>query len=150
MTSALVAYYSVYGNTEKAGKAIAEGLRDGGVTVETLPLKKAKPSALVSPDLLIIGSPTHSNGIPDDVRHFLEALRQVDLKGKRGAAFDTRYEDAPVGALTILEEYLHSYGITLVRPGLPVLLPSWAAEGPLKPGELSKCREFGRALARTT
>jgi len=60
--------------------------------------------------------------IPEDVRRFMESLKPVDLRDKEGAAFDTRYEDEPIGGLSMLEKYIMSYGMKLVSSGLPVLL----------------------------
>jgi len=144
----LILFYTVYGNTEKAAQAICEGLKEGGVEAECRDMRKVKPEELAMYDILVFGSPTHMESIPNDVKTFMKRLRKQDVKGKRGAAFDTRYEDAKVGALKVLEDRMRELGITILRSGLPVLLPSWAAKGPLKEGELTKCKEVGRILAQ--
>jgi len=51
-----------------------------------------------------------------------------------------------VEALSVLEEYLKSYGIKIAWGGLPVLLASGAGEGPLITNELSKCTRFGKSI----
>lgn len=147
MARALIVYHSVYGNTEKAAKAVRDGLASAGVEAECRRIQETKPDDLKAFDLIIFGTPTHMKNIPDDVRRFMESLKGVDLKGKDGAAFDTRYEDEPIGGLSQLEKYMKSYGIRIVSSGLPVLLPSGAGEGPLITDELSKCTRFGKSIA---
>jgi multimeric flavodoxin WrbA len=109
-----------------------------------------KPDDLKAFDLIVFGTPTHMEDIPEDVRRFMESLKQVDLRGKEGAAFDTRYEDEPIGGLSMLEKFMKSYGMKLVSSGLPVLLPSGAGEGPLIKNELSKCTGFGKLIGEKT
>jgi flavodoxin len=146
MVRAIVVYYTVYGNTEKAAKAVRDGLASAGVEAECRRIQETKPDDLKAFDLIIFGTPTHMEDIPDDVRRFMESLKPVDLRGKEGAAFDTRYEDEPIGGLSQLEKYMKSYGIRIVSSGLPVLLPSGAGEGPLITDELSKCTRFGKSI----
>ena len=146
MARALIVYYSVYGNTEKAAKAVRDGLASAGLEAECKKTKDTKPDDLKAFDAIIFGTPTHMEDIPDDVRKFMESLKRVDLRGKQGAAFDTRYEDEPVGGLKVLEKYMKTLGTQIVSSGLPVLLPSGAGEGPLVTNELSKCTRFGKSI----
>jgi NAD(P)H dehydrogenase (quinone) len=143
---ALVVYYSVYGNTENAAKAIRDGLTSAGLEAECKRIQETKPEDLKAFDAIIFGTPTHMEDIPDDVRRFMESLKQVSLRGKEGSAFDTRYEDEPIGGLSRLEKYLKSYRMKIVSSGLPVLLPPGAGEGPLIKNELSKCTRFGKSI----
>jgi flavodoxin len=143
---AIVVYYSVYGNTEKAAKAVCDGLASAGMEAECKRIKGIKPDDLKAFDTIVFGTPTHMEDIPEDVRRFMESLKPVDLRGKEGAAFDTRYEDEPIGGLSMLEKYMKSYGMRMVSSGLPVLLPSGAGEGPLIQNELSKCIQFGKSI----
>jgi flavodoxin len=146
MGRALVVYHTVYGNTEKAAKAVRDGLVSAGVEAECKRIQDTKPDDLKTLDAIIFGTPTHMEDIPDHVRTFMESLKRVDLRGKQGAAFDTRYEDEPIGGLSLLEKYMKSYGMKIVSSGLPVLLPSGAGEGPLITNELAKCIRFGKSI----
>jgi flavodoxin len=146
MVRAVVVYYSVYGNTEKAAEAVRDGLASAGVEAECKRIQDMKPDDLKPSDAIVFGTPTYMEDIPEDVRRFMESLKQVDLGGKHGAAFDTRYEDEPIGGLTMLEKYMKGYGMRIVSSGLPVLLPSGAGEGPLIKNELSKCTGFGKSI----
>jgi flavodoxin len=150
MVRAIVVYYSVYGNTEKAAKAVRDGLAFAGMEAECKRIQDVKPDELRAFDMIVFGAPTHMEDIPEDVRRFMESLKPVDLSGKEGVAFDTRYEDEPIGGLSALEKYMKSYGMKVTSNGLPVLLPSGAGEGPLINNELSKCTRFGKSIGEKT
>jgi flavodoxin len=146
LTRALVVYHTVYGNTEKAARAIRDGLVSAGVEAECKKIQETKPDDLKTFDTIVFGTPTHMEDIPDEVRRFMESLMRIDLKGKDGAAFDTRYEDEQIGGLSRLEKYMRDYGMKVPSDGLPVLLPSGAGEGPPIKNELSKCTRFGKSI----
>ena len=148
MPKGIVIYSSWYGNTEKAARAICDGIKDAGLDVECKNIKDVKPKDVALYDFILFGSPTHADNIPDEMKKFMEGLKKLNLKGKGGAAFDTRYEGREIGGLIVLENYLKKFGMKIIQLGLPVLLPSYAAKGPLKEGELSKCKEFGKSFAR--
>ncbi len=147
MARALVVYHTLYGNTERAAKAIRDGLMSGGIETECKRIIEIRTDDLKAFDAIIFGTPTHMEDVPDGVKRFMESLRQVNLREKKGAAFDTRYEDEPIGGLSILEKFMKSYGMKIVTEGLPVLLPSGAGEGPLIANEISKCTNYGKSIA---
>ena len=126
--------------------AIRDGLVSAGIDSECKRVQDTEPEELKAFDSILFGTPTHMEDIPDEVRRFMESLRRVDLRRKNGVAFDTRYEDEPIGWLRQLENYMRSYGMNVVSSGLPVLLPSGAGEGPLMANELSKCTQFGKSV----
>ena len=146
MARALVVYHTVYGNTEKAAKAVRDGIASAGLEAECMRMQDARPDDLKAFDVIIFGTPTHMENVPEDVRRFMESLKQTDLTDMKGAAFDTRYEDEPIGGLEMLEKYMKSYGMRILSSGLPVLLPSGAGEGPLINNEQSKCIGFGKSI----
>jgi flavodoxin len=146
LARALVVYHTVYGNTEKAAKAVRDGIASAGLEAECRRIQDARPDDLKAFDVIVFGTPTHMENIPEDVKGFMESLKQVDLKDKKGVAFDTRYEDEPIGGLATLEKYMKSYGMRILSTGLPVLLPSGAGEGPLIKNELSRCTQFGKSI----
>jgi flavodoxin len=86
---ALIVYDSVYGNTEKIARAIAEAITQSG-EVKVLRAGEANPSELASIDLLIVGSPTHGGRPTPAVQDLLNKVTQPSLKGIKVAAFDTR------------------------------------------------------------
>ena len=60
---AIVVYESCFGNTYSVCTALAEGLREAGADVEQLEVSAAQGHALDC-DLLVLGAPTHSHGLP--------------------------------------------------------------------------------------
>ena len=86
---ALVVYDSVYGNTEKIARAIAEAITPSG-EVKLLRAGEMSTSELASLDLLIVGSPVHGGRPMPSVQDFLSKMAQQSLKDIKVAAFDTR------------------------------------------------------------
>ena len=56
MARALVVYYSMFGNTEKIAKALAEGLQTGGVDADICKVDLVKVDELGQVDLLYVGT----------------------------------------------------------------------------------------------
>jgi len=67
---ALVVYDSVYGNTEKAARALAKGLEDGGVDVDCVRVDAVKFDELSGYDLLVVGSPVHAWSASKPIKAF--------------------------------------------------------------------------------
>ncbi|MCK4843467.1 MAG: flavodoxin domain-containing protein, partial [Dehalococcoidia bacterium] len=70
---ALIVYDSVYGNTEKIARAIAEAITPSG-EVKVVGAGEANPSELASIDLLIVGSPTHGGRPTPAVQNLLNKV----------------------------------------------------------------------------
>jgi flavodoxin I len=86
---ALVIYDSLYGNTEKVAKAMAEAL---GKEAKAVRVGQVKPADIKDYAYIIIGSPTQGGRPTKATQAFLETLKEDDLTGKRFAAFDTRFK----------------------------------------------------------
>jgi Flavodoxins len=100
---ALVAYDSVFGNTERIALAIGGALASSGAgttgrgwDVETLRVGDVKPERLNGLELLIVGSPTRAFRPTKTVTDFLNGIPSNSLKGVKVAAFDTRISTADV------------------------------------------------------
>lgn len=148
MPKAVVVYYTRFGNTRQAAEAICEGIKEGGLDAECRETKDVKPEDLAQYDAILVGTPTHYGGMAEEIEKFVDALKEVELKGKKVAAFDTRYEGEKTGGLSELEKYMKKLGMEIILPGLAVLLPAGDAWGPLREGEIPKCREFGKSIAQ--
>ena len=72
--SALVMYDSVFGNTEKIARAIADALGPHG-SVEMLRAGEITPARLTGLDLLVVGSPTRGFRPTEAVANTLKGLR---------------------------------------------------------------------------
>ncbi len=143
MSKVLVLYYSTYGHIETMAKAVAEGARAAGATVdlkrvpETVPQEVAKnahfklqqdapvatPNELADYDAIIIGAPTRYGRMPGQMAAFLDQTGGLwargALNGKVGGAFTssaTQHGGQETTLFSIITNLLH-FGMTVV--GLP-------------------------------
>lgn len=136
----LVLYYSRTGNTGAMAKAVAEGIKSvQGVEVELN--YYVPPEALSSFDALVFGVPTYHHDMPLGIKNFLEevAVKNVDLRGKLGAAFGS-YGWSGEAPRLVLEILKNRFGMVVVEPPLLVKY------APDKSG-LEKCTDFGLKIA---
>jgi len=166
---AIVVYESVYGNTREIAEAIADGV--GAVAV--LPVHEAH-GRQGTPDLLIIGGPTHMHGLAtkrsrrvaaataqEDGRSHLEAGATIEpglrmwlhdlspAAAHHAAAFDTRLDKSPRisgAAARGIARRLRRLGIDVVAAESFLVEDT---EGPPKAGELERARAWGAELARS-
>jgi flavodoxin I len=143
---ALIVYDSVYGNTEKIARAIAEAITPSG-EVKVLRAGEANPSELASFDLLIVGSPTHGGRPTPAVQEFLNKVSKLS-QGVNVAAFDTRVASkfAKVfgyAAGRIARNLKGKGGTITVSPeGFFVT----STKGPLKEGELERAAGWAKGI----
>jgi flavodoxin len=118
--NSLVIYFSKFGNTRSIAEAIAERLsQHGGARAANL--HEFIASDLADADLVVMGSPTHFQNLPKEVRPVLEALPKRALAGKAVAAFDTSVQTwGPLMRLTAAHR-LH--GKLRKLGGKPVVRP---------------------------
>ena len=143
MSKVLVLYYSSYGHIETMAKAVAEGARAAGATVdlkrvpETVPPEVAAkahfklqqdapvatPDELADYDAIIIGAPTRYGRMPGQMAAFLDQTGGLwargALNGKVGGAFTstaTQHGGQETTQFSIITNLLH-FGMTVV--GLP-------------------------------
>ena len=142
---ALIVYDSVYGNTEKIARAIAEAITPSG-EVKVLGVGEANPSELASTDLLIVGSPTHAGRPTPAVQALLNKVPK--LQGINVAAFDTRITTKLVGvfgyAAGRIAGNLKKKGGTLIAS--PVGFFVTGGKGPLKEGELERAAGWAKGF----
>ena len=77
---ALVVYESMYGNTHAVAERIADGLRPE-FDVEVVPVGRATDERLAAADLVVVGGPTHAQGIVEQ--------RERGGHGNRGSPMPT-------------------------------------------------------------
>jgi flavodoxin len=148
---ALVIYDSLYGNTEKIAKAIADAV--GG---EAKPAGKVDLSELKGLYLLIVGSPTHGGKPSPGMQEFLNKIPANALNNVKVAAFDTRFEKSEHGiglrllmavinfAAPRIAKALESKGGKLV--GEPEGFIVSGKEGPLNEGELDRASSWAKEI----
>jgi flavodoxin I len=142
---ALIVYDSVYGNTEKIARAIAEAITPSG-EVKVLRAGEANPSELESIDLLIVGSPTHGGRPTPAIQDFLN--RVPSLRGINVAAFDTRsatkFARVFGYAAGRIARNLKGKGGTLMAS--PEGFFVTGTRGPLKEGELERAAGWAKGI----
>ena len=144
---ALIVYDSVYGNTEKIARAIAEAITPSN-EVKILRAGEANPLELVSIDLLIVGSPTHAGRPMPATQDLLNKVPKLSLQGINVAAFDTRIPTKLVGvfgyAAGRIAGNLKRKGGTLIAP--PEGFFVTGSKGPLKEGELDRAAGWAKGI----
>jgi flavodoxin len=160
---AIVVYESLWGNTEKIARAVAEGLGEGARAV---PTERATPDVVAAADLVVAGAPVlgfrlatdemranlavSEDGAPTppdldhpSLRHWLRSLPAGD--GRPAAAFETRIWWSPRGATGDIERALREAGYEPV--GDPQKFIVRNKYGPLRAGEVERARAWGATLA---
>ena len=142
---ALIVYDSVYGNTEKIARAVAEAITSS-YEVKVLGAGETNPSELASIDLLIVGSPTHGGRPTPAIQDFLNKVSK--LQGINVAAFDTRIQTKFVGVFgyaagRIANNLKKKSGTLIASPeGFFVT----GGQGPLKEGELERGAGWAKGI----
>ena len=146
---ALIVYDSVYGNTEKIAKAVAEAITPSN-EVKVVRAGEANPSELASVNLLIVGSPTHAGRPVPAVQDFLKKIPELSLKGVNVAAFDTRISKKIVGvfgyAAGRIAGNLKKKGGTLIAS--PEGFFVTGGQGPLREGELERAAGWAKGISQ--
>jgi hypothetical protein len=168
---AVVVYESIWGNTAILARAIGQGL---GIETQVLSTIEASPDAIADADLLVLGAPVHSYGLPEFVT--IQAGRDPEV-GADGAIPTTEFRlmrdwigglsspGTPVAVFEIrigkLEgeggareviEALFARGYSLIVPAESFQMERFPlASGPggwIGPEEFDRAREWGGLLAR--
>jgi len=147
---ALIIYDSVYGNTEKIARAIAEAITPFG-EVKVLRAGEANPSELASTDLLIVGSPTQGGRPTPAIQDLLNKVTKLSLQGINVVAFDTRIPTKLVGvfgyAAGRIADNLKGKGGTLILSPEGFFVKG--NEGPLKEGELERAAGWAKGILQS-
>jgi flavodoxin I len=143
---ALIVYDSVYGNTEKIAKAVAEAITPS-YEVKILRAGEANPSELASIELLIVGSPTHGGRPMPAVQDFLNKVPKLS-QGINVAAFDTRSQAKLArvfgnAAGRIAGHLKRKDGVLIASPAGFFVTGS---KGPLKEGELERAAGWAKGI----
>jgi flavorubredoxin len=140
---AVIVYDTMWRSTEKMALAAAEGLVAEGVGVRVMSLKHNHHSAVMSEVFdaaaVLVGSPTHNNGILPLVADMLTYMKGLRPQGKIGAAFGSFGWSGE--CVKILAEWLKDIGMELVEPQVKVKhVPDHAA--------FQQCFDLGRAVGQ--
>jgi flavorubredoxin len=140
---ALVIYDTMWHSTEMMAKAIVEGLAQEGVSTRLCDLATTHRSDIITEVLdagaLVIGSSTLNNGMLPrmaDLLHYMKGLRPAR---KIGVAFGSYGWSGE--AMKLITAAIEEMKFTIIDPGINIQYVP-------KDGDLEKCAELGRKVAR--
>jgi menaquinone-dependent protoporphyrinogen IX oxidase len=143
----LIVFDTKYGNTQKVGELIAEGIRTGeGNEVETKNVKDVDLSKEESYDLIIIGSPNHMGSHIKSVKKFIKRFSEAPLKVDSFAVFDTYLSKDFEKAVKKMEKQISEILPNLKKASSGLSIKVGGMKGPILEEELPKCKEFGIKL----
>ena len=154
---AIILYDSRFGNTEKIAKSLEIGLKATAgiqIVVCTNTNDITCADSLKEYDILCIGAPTENMTASKSIKEFLAKLKDIDLSGKYGFAFDTKLDSRFSGsAAKYIEKELVNQGLRIIAPRQSAIVFSIKERGAivgarLKEGEEKRFEEVGR-LVRT-
>ncbi len=139
---AVVVFDSMWQSTDQMARAIADGLAQGGLQVEVMPLKAAHRSdvatELLDAGALLVGSPTLNNQMYPTMVGLMSYLKGLRPQGLIGAAFGS-YGWGGQGVAQ-LDKALDEMGVERVEKGLRVrYVPDGEA--------LASCHALGQRVA---
>ena len=139
----LVIYDTMWGSTEKMGKAILKGLVDEGADAKLLHLRSNHRSDIIEEMLeakgILLGSPTLNNGMFPTMGDFLTYMRGLRPKGKIFGLFGSHGWGG--GAIKEMRRHLEVEKFEIWEKELPVqFVPNSE--------ELSSAIQFGKEFAK--
>jgi NAD(P)H dehydrogenase (quinone) len=146
----LVIYDSKTGSTEKMAKAVAQGAKQEGITVQVQRAEVTTNQDLLDADGIIMGSPVYFGQMSAPLKHIIDDSAQVhtQLTGKVGAAFTSSggiASGAETTLLSILEAML-VHGM-IVQGKAKGQHYGVAVQGEPKAADLAACEELGASVA---
>jgi flavorubredoxin len=147
LRKAAVIYDTKFGNTEKIARALSEGMKREGLVVDCLKTEAADPGKLGEYDVLAFGAPTQAFRISRPMKDLLGKLENVDLRGKKGFAFETRLKSRFAGsAANGIEKKLKELGVTIIRDCAYAIVRG--TEGPLEENAEKRFEQIGSEIAK--
>jgi len=117
MKKAIVVYDTKYGNTEKIARALTRGMEKQGIKVDCAKADEVDVYKLVEYDFITIGGPTHRRSVSTPINNLLIKLKDMNLKGKKAYAFDTRRGFWLAGSAgKEIESRLKGLGMNIIKP----------------------------------
>lgn len=144
---ALILFDTLFGNTEKIARCLAEGLEEAGVQAKCASIKDAEIDGLAEYDLLALGAPTQYLTVSKPMKVFLERIKGRDLKGVHGFAFDTKLDSFLSGsAAKFIEKKLEEAGLEIMKARRSAIVEGQKGKAALKPGMEELFRLVGKEL----
>ncbi len=124
MTSAIIIYSSLTGNTAEIADLLAEELEDQSIDVTIFDAMEADPSDMLDYDIILVGSYTFGNDaeIPDEMLDYYDEIAELDLSGKPFGVFGSGDDFYPKFA-TVVDDFEAQFlksGAIKVAPGIKI------------------------------
>ncbi len=141
--TAVIAYDSMWDGTRHMAEAIGEGLAAENIPYKAFFMPTTDRNDVITEifktKAIIIGSPTFNNGLLPTIMPILEDIKGLKFQNKIGAAFGCYGWSGE--SVKIIEEHL-------TQSKIPITVEGIRAKWQPKSDDLTKCREFGSAIAR--
>ncbi len=113
-----IVYYSASGNTEKMANLIAEGIVNGGKSVEVINVSNADANIFDNEEIVILGCPAMGDEVleENEFEPFVEEISSK-ISGKKVALFGS-YGWGDGQWMRDWQERMESLGCTLIDDGL--------------------------------
>jgi len=146
MSQVLIVYYSRTGNTEAMARAVALGVKSGGLEARVKRVDYTTAYDLMSADAVAFGSPCYFGYMAGILKDFFDRMLEgailKNLEGKPAVAFVSDGEtDGGKDALSSIEKLMAYLMLRKVADGV-------VCRG--KPGRanIEECKKLGAALAQ--
>ena len=135
-----IVYYSASGNTEKMANLIAEGIVNGGKSVEIINVSDANANIFDNEEIVILGCPAMGDEVLEE-KEFEPFVEEISSKisGKKVALFGS-YGWGDGQWMRDWQERMESLGCTLIDDGLII---QYEPED-----NSSECIELGMTIAK--
>jgi flavorubredoxin len=139
----VVAFGSMYGNTETMAEAIARGLSDAGVKVVRMHNVSISHVSYIIRDIwryrgLVLGSPTYDAGVFPPMESLLRLLGTKRIVGRQVGVFGSHGWAG--GAVKTLKQFVADGGLDLVEPVVDATFHGTAEQ-------IEQCHTLGRNMA---
>ena len=149
---ACVIFDTRYGNTEKIARSLETGLGKAGIQTVCANAKDVVADSLKQVELICVGAPTEGFTASKPMKEFLGHLKNIDLSGKHGFAFDTKLDWRFSGsAAKFIEKELSNLGLRIIAPRESAIVFTLKERGAitgarLKEGEEERFEKIGTQL----
>ncbi|MEJ5292493.1 MAG: hypothetical protein WHS82_02765 [Candidatus Methanosuratincola sp.] len=147
----LIVYDSVSPSkvTMRVAETISEEMKAKGVEADCFYCKDFDRERVKDYEVLIAGAPTMAFRPSKDMGEFLDTLRSEEVRGKKGAAFDTQLKSALSGnAAKGIEKRLAGLGVTIFKPHLVAYVQGKGKNAwELREGEMEKVKRWAQEAA---
>jgi flavorubredoxin len=143
MKKILVIYHSQTGNTEAMAKAVADGAKAAGATINLKKAVNADVTDLLNCDAVVIGTPNYFNYMAGMVKDFFDrvwATVRGQMENKPYAVFGS-YGGGGLPAIESVERICDGLGMKKMYESIGV-------QRQPTPVNLKACKELGKKLAK--